>query len=45
MAAGDVHATFADVEPLARATGFSPDTPIETGLRRFVDWYRDYYRA
>jgi UDP-glucuronate 4-epimerase len=41
--AGDVPATYADVEDLSRDTGFSPDTPIETGIRRFVEWYRAYY--
>ncbi len=42
---GDVIATAADVSDLAREVGFEPNTPIETGLRRFVDWYRAYYRA
>ena len=42
---GDVPATFADVSDLARDTGFSPDTPIETGIGRFVGWYRSYYRV
>ena len=40
---GDVPATFADVGPLARDFGYRPSTPIETGIARFVDWYRDYY--
>ena len=40
---GDVPDTEADVETLARDTGYSPSTPIEVGVRRFVDWYRDYY--
>ena len=42
---GDVPDTFADVAALMRDTGYSPSTPIETGVRRFVDWYRDFYRA
>jgi len=42
---GDVPATCADVEDLTRDTGFHPSTPIEEGVRRFVDWYREYYRA
>jgi UDP-glucuronate 4-epimerase len=42
---GDVEATFADVSALQAAVGFSPSTPLETGLRRFVDWYRDYYEV
>jgi UDP-glucuronate 4-epimerase len=40
---GDVPDTFADVEQLVRDTGYQPATPIETGVARFVDWYRDYY--
>ena len=45
MQAGDVPATFADVADLTRDTGFTPATPIEEGVRRFVAWYRDYYRV
>lgn len=40
---GDVPATYADVDDLVRDVGFKPSTSIETGIRRFVDWYRDYY--
>ncbi len=40
---GDVIATYADIEDLTAATGFSPKTPIEIGIQRFVDWYREYY--
>ncbi len=43
MQAGDVPATYADVDDLIRDTGFAPDTPIEVGITRFVDWYRSYY--
>ena len=43
MQPGDVAATFADVEPLVRDFGYRPQTTIETGIARFVDWYRDYY--
>jgi UDP-glucuronate 4-epimerase len=42
---GDVPATYADVEALTADVGFKPETPIEEGVRRFVDWYRDYYRV
>lgn len=42
---GDVPDTAADVSALARDVGFRPDTPIETGIARFVDWYREYYRV
>ena len=44
MQPGDVTETFADVTELMRDTGFSPQTPIEDGLRDFVAWYRDYHR-
>lgn len=40
---GDVPDTWADVEDLARDVGYRPATPIEEGVRRFVDWYLDYY--
>jgi UDP-glucuronate 4-epimerase len=43
MQPGDVPATYADVEDLARDVGFHPATPIREGIRRFVDWYREYY--
>ncbi|MFW6081452.1 MAG: NAD-dependent epimerase [Desulfosalsimonas sp.] len=42
---GDVPATCADIDDLYNAVGFRPVTPIETGIRRFVEWYRDYYGA
>lgn len=42
---GDVPATYADVEALTADVGFKPDTPIEVGVQRFVDWYRDYYKV
>ncbi len=45
MQPGDVVRTCADVRDLERAVGFRPDTPIETGLARFVEWYREYFRA
>ena len=41
---GDVPATFADTEALQAATGFAPATSVETGIGRFVSWYRSYYR-
>jgi UDP-glucuronate 4-epimerase len=40
---GDVVATYADVSDLARAVGFRPATPIDEGVRRFVEWYSGYY--
>jgi UDP-glucuronate 4-epimerase len=43
MQAGDVPATFADVDALATDVGFKPATPIAVGIGHFVAWYRDYY--
>jgi UDP-glucuronate 4-epimerase len=43
MQPGDVPATYADVDDLSRDVGFHPATPIEEGVRRFVEWYRAYY--
>ena len=45
MQPGDVMATYADVDDLRHAVGFAPDTPLETGLRRFTEWYRGYYKV
>lgn len=45
MQAGDVRATEADTTALHEATGFKPRTPVEEGVRRFVEWYREYYHA
>lgn len=42
MQPGDVPETCAEVEDLRRDVGFTPDTPIADGIRRFVAWYRDY---
>jgi UDP-glucuronate 4-epimerase len=45
MQQGDVPDTWADAEDLARDVGYKPGTPIETGVRNFVDWYIDYYQV
>ena len=45
LQSGDVPATSADVEELAAWTGFRPRTPVPEGVRRFVAWYRDYFKA
>ncbi len=42
--AGDVPVTYADIDDLVRDTGFAPSTTIGDGLRRFVEWYNDYYK-
>ena len=44
MQLGDVPATYANVDDLVRDVGFKPDTPIEEGIKRFVEWYKGYYR-
>ena len=41
---GDVPETYAHVEDLMREVDFKPETPIEVGVGKFVDWYRDYYK-
>jgi len=43
MQPGDVPSTYADVDDLMADVGFKPITPIEEGIRQFVEWYRDYY--
>lgn len=45
MQPGDVPATFADIAAARRDFGFEPKTPIEVGLPRFVDWFRQYHRV
>jgi UDP-glucuronate 4-epimerase len=45
MQPGDVYRTYADVSDLMRDFDFKPDTTIETGLTRFVEWYREYYKV
>jgi UDP-glucuronate 4-epimerase len=45
MQAGDVPDTWADVEALVEDVGYRPSTPIEVGVRNFIDWYRNYYRV
>jgi len=43
MQPGDVLATYADIDDLARDIGFKPATSIEDGIGRFVKWYREYH--
>lgn len=45
LQAGDVPATYADVQDLINDVGYKPDTPIATGVANFVDWYRAFYRV
>lgn len=43
MQAGDVPATYADVQDLMQEVGFKPNTPLNEGITKFVAWYKDYY--
>ena len=45
MQAGDVVATYADIEELRQAVGFAPHTPLKEGVAKFVAWFRGYYGA
>jgi UDP-glucuronate 4-epimerase len=43
MQPGDVPETHADTGRLSALTGYAPETPVEVGVARFVEWYREYY--
>ncbi len=45
MQKGDVKETFADIEDTSRDLGFRPTTPIDIGIPRFVEWYREFYKV
>ncbi|MEJ9317615.1 NAD-dependent epimerase/dehydratase family protein, partial [Halalkalibacterium halodurans] len=45
MQPGDVQATYADIDDLQQATGFTPSTSIDEGLKKFVDWFKTYYNV
>lgn len=45
MQPGDVLATYADVKDLTRDVGYRPQTSIEEGMARFIDWYRGFYNV
>ncbi|MCP4888670.1 MAG: NAD-dependent epimerase [Planctomycetaceae bacterium] len=45
MQPGDVPATYADIDALEASVGFRPSTSIETGVSRFIEWYREYYQV
>ena len=42
---GDVPDTCANVDDLMSDVGYRPDTPVERGVKNFVDWYRSYYKT
>ncbi|MBU6285269.1 MAG: NAD-dependent epimerase [Betaproteobacteria bacterium] len=45
LQAGDVPDTFADVSALVEQVGYKPSTPVQVGVKRFVAWYRNYYKV
>ena len=44
MQPGDVQDTWADTEALSKDVGYAPSTPIEVGVKNFVDWYLEFYK-
>jgi UDP-glucuronate 4-epimerase len=44
MQPGDVYQTYADLTNLMNDFDFKPDTTIDVGLAKFVEWYREYYK-
>ena len=42
MPPGDVVATYADIDAIARDYGYRPTTPIDVGIPRFIEWYRGW---
>ena len=45
MQPGDVPVTYADTAPLERDFGFKPATPLREGLRKFAQWYKEFYHV
>ena len=45
MQKGDVPATWANTDLLEALTGYRPNTPVEIGIKKFVDWYREYHQV
>jgi UDP-glucuronate 4-epimerase len=43
LQAGDVPDTYADVDDLEREFSYKPETPVEVGIERFIEWYRGYF--
>ena len=44
MQPGDVLSTFADIDPLVAICDFRPNTPIEIGMEKFINWYKQYIK-
>lgn len=45
MQPGDVPKTFADISRISNDLGYAPATPVEVGVAKFIDWYKDYYKV
>lgn len=45
MQPGDVYQTYADVSELSKDFGFKPDTPLNEGIKQFINWYKGYYKC
>lgn len=45
MQPGDVPVTYADTKPLEEKFGFKPNTPLREGLRKFAEWYKEFYMS
>jgi UDP-glucuronate 4-epimerase len=43
MQPGDVPRTEADVTDLVENLGYKPDTPVQKGIEKFIDWYKSYF--
>lgn len=45
LQAGDVPSTYADIKDLVEDLGYKPSTPIQEGINKFIDWYRDFFNV
>ncbi len=45
LQAGDVPATYANVDDLVKDMGYKPETKLETGIQNFVNWYKEFYKV
>ena len=44
MQPGDVSATYADVQDLIDDLDYKPETPLDYGVKKFIEWYREFYK-
>ena len=44
MQPGDVYSTYADVSELIKDMGYKPETSLQEGISKFIDWYLDFYQ-